>query len=106
MRAIPPAYVDRSTRAAYPGSVPTDEPKKLRQIRPLDPPMVPFAVVGLAIWATLALALLPFRDSLAAHGHGNWIRICVAGFLVGLPGLAMMVVHDRNRRRRRAKASA
>jgi uncharacterized membrane protein len=84
--------------------VSTDEPGKLRQIRPLDPPMVPFAVVGLAIWAVLALVLLPFHTSLATHGHGNWIRICVAGFLVGLPGLALMIVHDRNRRRHRADA--
>jgi hypothetical protein len=67
--------------------------------KPLDPPMVPFAVAGLALWAVAAVVLLPFRDQ-----HGSWFEICVAGFLWGLPGLATMLVHDRNRRRRRARA--
>ena len=66
--------------------------------------MVPFALGGMAVWALLGLILLPFRSTLDAHGHGSWIAICVAGFLVGLPGLALMLVHDRNRRRRRAAA--
>jgi hypothetical protein len=78
----------------------------LKQIKPLDPPMVPFVLVGMAIWAVVGLALLPFRDTLAAHGYGDWIRICVAGIIVALPGLGMMVVHDRNRARRRAAAAA
>lgn len=63
--------------------------------------MVPFAVAGLAIWAVAGLVLLVFfRDWLTAHGHGNWVWICLAGFLVGLPGLAVMIRHDANRRRR------
>ena len=70
--------------------------------KPLDPPMVPFAIGGIALWAVAALVLLPFRDRLEAAGHGSWLAICVAGALWGLPGLATMVVHDRNRRRRRA----
>ncbi len=62
--------------------------------------MVPFAVGGVVAWAVIGLALLPFRQRLAAGGHGSWIGICVAGFAWGLVGLAVMVVHDRNRRRR------
>jgi hypothetical protein len=81
--------------------VPEEKPP-LKQIKPLDPPMLPFALVGMAIWGLLALVLLPFRDQLAGNGHGDWIRICVAGILSALPGLAVMIVHDRNRRRRRA----
>jgi hypothetical protein len=69
---------------------------------PLDPPMVPFAVGGLVIFAVAGLSLLPFRGWLAAHGHTDWLWICVAGFLVGLVGLATMVRHDAQRRRRRA----
>lgn len=64
--------------------------------------MVPFVVGGLIVWAVVGLALLPFRATLAENGHGDWIRICVAGFLVGLPGLGLMIIHDANRRRRRA----
>ncbi|MEV1287815.1 DUF2530 domain-containing protein [Micromonospora sp. NPDC049679] len=69
---------------------------------PLDPPMVPFALAGLALWAVAGLVLLLFRDWLTEHGHTNWLWICLAGFLVGLPGLAVMIRHDANRRRRRA----
>jgi hypothetical protein len=66
--------------------------------------MVPFAVGGLIGWAVVGLGLLPFRDWLDANGHGSWLGICLAGFLLGFPGLATMLVHDRNRRRRRARS--
>jgi hypothetical protein len=79
-----------------------DEKPPLKQIKPLDPPMVPFVLIGMAIWGLLALVQLPVRDRLAAEGHGDWIRICVAGILVALPGLVLMIIHDRNRGRRRA----
>lgn len=59
--------------------------------------MVPFALIGMALWAIAALVLVPFRDT-----YGDWLRICIAGVLVGIPGLAMMLIHDANRRRRRA----
>jgi hypothetical protein len=77
--------------------------EKPDSVEPLDPPMVPFAVGGIVIWAVAGLALLLFRDTLEAHGHGNWLAICLAGFLWGFPGLATMIRHDANRRRRRAK---
>jgi hypothetical protein len=70
--------------------------------KPLDPPMVPFAIAGIALWIIAALIMLPFRDELARAGHGSWVGIAVAGALWGIPGLLTMVVHDRNRRRRRA----
>jgi hypothetical protein len=98
----------RDVIRAIPGTlwgVPEDKPPQEqmpKQIKPLDPPMVPFVLVGMGIWALLALLLLPFRDQLAANGHGDWIRICVAGLLVALPGLVLMIIHDRNRKRRRA----
>ncbi|MFI6762750.1 DUF2530 domain-containing protein [Micromonospora sp. NPDC050417] len=70
---------------------------------PLDPPMVPFAVGGIVIWAVVGLVLLIFfRDWLTEHGHQDWLWTCLAGFLVGFPGLAVMLRHDANRRRRRA----
>jgi hypothetical protein len=69
---------------------------------PLDPPMVPFALVGLGVFILAGLAALVFRGWLADHGHTNWLWISVAGFLVGLPGLATMMRHDRHRKARRA----
>ncbi len=63
--------------------------------------MLPFAVGGTVIWALLGLAQLPFRDELATHGHGSWLGICLAGFLIGFAGMAVMLRHDAHRRRRR-----
>jgi Protein of unknown function (DUF2530) len=63
---------------------------------PLDPPMVPFALGGMAAFAVAGLVLL------AVGGHHNWLWICLAGFLSGIPGLLTMLRHDANRRRRRA----
>jgi hypothetical protein len=72
------------------------------QPEPLDPPMVPFALGGTALWGIAALVMLPMRDRLHAAGHGSWLSICLAGFLLGLVGLAVMIRHDANRRKRRA----
>lgn len=66
------------------------------RVEPLDPPMVPFAVGGMAGFAVAALVVW------LAHGPQRWLDICVAGFLCGIPGLITMIVHDRHRRRRRA----
>ncbi|MFB9237101.1 DUF2530 domain-containing protein [Plantactinospora siamensis] len=69
----------------------------------VDPPMVPFAIGGMVIWALAGLVLLLFcRGWLAAHGHENWLWTCLAGFLIGLPGLAVMRRYDAHRARRRA----
>ncbi|MER7455742.1 DUF2530 domain-containing protein [Micromonospora sp. NPDC126480] len=69
---------------------------------PLDPPMVPFALAGIAAWAVAGLVLLLFRDQLVESGRESWLWTCLAGFLWGFPGLAVMMRHDANRRRRRA----
>jgi hypothetical protein len=84
----------------------SSEPAPLRSLKPLDPPTVPFALAGMAVWAVLGLVMLGFRDTLSAHGHTDWLWICLAGFLAGFPGLATMIVHDRHRRERIAAASA
>ena len=65
--------------------------------------MVPFAVAGTVCWAIAGLVLLLFfRDWLAEHDHQNWLWICLAGFLWGFPGTAVMMRHDANRRRQHA----
>lgn len=82
----------------YPGQV-RPEPE------PLDPPMVPFAVTGIVLWAVIGLGLLPFQGWLSRHGHTTWLWTCLAGFLLGFVGLALMLVHDKHRRARRAAAT-
>ncbi|GAB2929876.1 hypothetical protein GCM10027280_16790 [Micromonospora polyrhachis] len=65
--------------------------------------MVPFAIAGIAAWAVAGLVLLIFfQDWLTEQGRENWLWTCLAGFLLGFPGLAVMLRHDANRRRRRA----
>jgi hypothetical protein len=76
-----------------------------RQLRPLDPPTVPFAIGGMVLWAIIGLVLLLFRDTLSAHGHTDWLWICLAGFLLGFPGWFVMIRHDRHRAARRAAGS-
>ena len=66
------------------------------RVEPLDPPMVPFAVGGMLGFAVAAVVVW------LAHGPDRWLDICVAGFLLGIPGLITMIVHDRHRRQRRA----
>jgi hypothetical protein len=68
--------------------------------------MIPFAVIGIAVWAVLGLVLLAFRGWLSDHGHTNWLWTCVAGVALGLPGLYLMIRHDQHRRARRAAESA
>jgi len=62
--------------------------------------MVPLCIAGIVIWAIAALVLVPFRDT-----HGDWLAICVAGFLWGFPGLITMIRHDAYRRRRHGTES-
>ena len=69
--------------------------KPSEPVRPLDPPMVPFAVGGMVAWALAGLVLL------LAHGESRWLWTCLAGLLFGIPGLLVMLRHDANRRRRR-----
>jgi hypothetical protein len=76
-------------RYATPGEQPA--------LKPLDPPMVPFAIGGMAAWLVALIVVLPFRDA-----HEDWFWICVAGFLWGIPGLLTMIRYDARRRRRRA----
>lgn len=62
--------------------------------------MVPFAVAGLAVWAAVGLGLLLMRDWLAEHDRLDWLWTCLAGFLLGIPGLVVMIRHDARRPRR------
>ena len=73
----------------------------MRQLTPLDPPMVPIVLAGMGVWLLLGVIGLALRSTLADQGREHWITICFAGFLVAVPGLLLMIVHDRNRRRRR-----
>lgn len=67
--------------------------------------MVPFAIGGMAAWGVAGIILLLSRDWLIEHDRLDWLWICLAGFLLGIPGLAVMIGHDIRRRRHRALPS-
>jgi hypothetical protein len=64
------------------------------QLKPLDPPMVPYAMGGIIAFVIAGLVVW------IADGPQRWVQICVAGVLWGFVGLAAMIRHDRNRRAR------
>jgi hypothetical protein len=82
----------RKDRPCYKKEVTSSKPR----IEPLDPPMVPFALAGMAAFAVAGVVLLFVGD------HTQWLWTCLAGVLLGIPGLLTMLRHDANRRRRRA----
>lgn len=58
--------------------------------------MVPFILVGMLLWAVAGLLLL------IAGAPTDWLWICLAGFLLGIPATAVMVLRDRRRRQPRS----
>jgi hypothetical protein len=63
--------------------------------------MLPFAVGGTALWLVLGVVFAFMRSTLAAHGHESWISISFTGAALGVVGILVMAVHDRNRARRK-----
>ena len=51
--------------------------------------------VGTVIWFVAFVALLPFWSWLGDHGHRIWLWTCLAGWVLGLLGLAVMSRHRR-----------
>jgi Protein of unknown function (DUF2530) len=67
----------------------------------LDVDGLAVVTVGTFIFGVVSVALALSYEWLAAHGHTSWMQISVAGFVLGLIGLA----YCWNRRRRRRAAS-
>jgi Protein of unknown function (DUF2530) len=57
-------------------------------VQPLDVTGTRTVLVGVVAWAVAFFALLPFYGSLRDHGNAWWLWTCVAGFGLGLLGLA------------------
>jgi MYXO-CTERM domain-containing protein len=82
-----------------------EEPAKHRHfwvqapVPALDVDGLAVVTVGTAIFGVVSVLFAFAYDWLATHGHGSWLQISVAGFALGLVGLAYCW---RRRRRRRA----
>jgi Tfp pilus assembly protein PilX len=62
--------------------------------KPVDNDGITTVVVGTVFWVLAFLALLPFRDRLAADGRDWWLWTCAVGVGLGVIGL----VYCRRRR--------
>jgi hypothetical protein len=71
---------------------------------PLDVDGVAAVAIGTVVWGVLLVACLLLRDPLAAAGRGWWWGVCLAGFLLGIPGL--WFVRRRRDAYRRARVTA
>ena len=80
------AQRDGSARRAYtrPAAVQTD-PR-------------PVVAVGTALFFLGFLVLLPFWGWLGEHGHRVWLWTCLAGWVLGLVGWALLGKHRREGR--------
>jgi hypothetical protein len=52
-------------------------------------------LAGTLLWFVAFVALLPFYGWLGDHHHRSWLWTCLAGWLLGLLGLAIMSRHRR-----------
>ena len=66
-------------------------------VPPLDVDGLAVVTVGTMIFALTSVVLAIGYNWLAAHGHGSWLQISVAGFALGL----IVLAYCWNRRRRR-----
>jgi hypothetical protein len=52
-------------------------------------------LAGTALWFVAFLGLLPFYGWLGDHHHRVWLWTCLAGWVLGLLGSAIMMRHRR-----------
>jgi hypothetical protein len=66
----------------------------------VTPPAVPInarriVAAGTLLWFVAFVVLLPFWSPLGQHDHRIWLWTCLAGWVLGLIGLAIMERHRR-----------
>jgi hypothetical protein len=73
-------------------------------LAPLDVDGVGAVTAGTLAWTVALVLCVVFRSPLEAAGNGWWVWVCLAGALLGLPGL--WYVRRRRDAYRRAAAAA
>ncbi|HEU4946668.1 MAG TPA: DUF2530 domain-containing protein [Kribbella sp.] len=58
------------------------------EVKPLDMSGIPTVIVGIVAWGVAFVVVLVFRDDLERDGRQWWLWVTVAGFGLGLIGLA------------------
>jgi hypothetical protein len=77
--------------------VPIDRPSRATLVTPPPAPVNSRLVVtiGTILWFVAFVVLLPFYGWLGEHGHRVWLWTCLAGWVLGLLGLALMSRHRK-----------
>lgn len=79
---------------------------ELPRIEPVPDDGVGVATAGTVLWALAALACMIGRDALAERGTEWWLWTCIAGFGLGLVGVAFVRRRSRVYRAHRAGQAA
>jgi hypothetical protein len=69
-------------------------------LKPYDPPLLPYALAGMAVWALAGLVLLLAHDWLVETGRESWLWIVAGGLVWGVPGTLFMLRRDRRKKAR------
>jgi hypothetical protein len=71
------------------------ERRRLEQPPPVQMNSRRIVVIGTALWFVAFVVLLPFYGWLGRHGHRIWLWTCLAGWLLGIVGWAIISRHRR-----------
>jgi hypothetical protein len=95
--------------AIPPGSEkPIEQPPNggTRELKPMEVDLGRIVLMGTALYAVVAVILLPLQSSLNHDGHGRWPWIAVSGVALGLLGYVFVRRRDRAIARDAAVADA
>ena len=84
--AIPPEAEKSTTQPPNGG---------IRELKPMEVDLGRIVLLGTALYALVAVVLLPIQTSLTHDGHGRWPWIAVSGVALGLLGLVYVKRGDR-----------
>ena len=84
--AIPPEAEKSTTQPPNGG---------IRELKPMEVDLGRIVLLGTALYALVAVVLLPMQTSLTHDGHGRWPWIAVSGVALGLLGLVYVKRRDR-----------
>jgi hypothetical protein len=100
------AFLSAASRPRRTRVIDMEEPAEHRHfwvqapVPALDVDGLAVVTVGTFIFGVVSVVMALSYEWLAAHGHTSWLQISLAGFVLGLIGLAYC--WNRRRRRRRA----
>ena len=69
--------------------------EKPSELKPMEVDLARIVLIGTALYAVVAVILLPLQSTLNHDGHGRWPWIAVSGVALGLLGFWFLKRRDR-----------